>query len=46
MTIGVGGKTSEAALAALSDMTHGIRPIAKQEYSGRIAKAQHQEQCD
>ena len=40
MTIGVGGKTKEAALSALSDMTAGIRPITKQEYSTRIGKAQ------
>ena len=40
MTIGVGGKTREAALAALSDMTAGVQPITKQEYSQRIANAQ------
>ena len=40
MTIGVGGKTKEAALSALSDMTAGIRPITKQEVSTRIGKAQ------
>ena len=40
MTIGVGGKTKEAALSALSDMTAGIRPITKQEYSTRIGNAQ------
>ena len=40
MTIGVGGKTIEAALAALSDMTVGVQPITAQEYSQRIANAQ------
>ena len=40
MTIGVGGKTKEAALAALSDMTVGVQPITIQEYSQRIASAQ------
>jgi len=40
MTIGVGGKTREAALAALSDMTKGVQPISKAEYLQRIAKAQ------
>ncbi len=40
MTIGVGGKSMEAALAALSDMTAGVQPITKQEYSQRIANAQ------
>ena len=40
MTIGVGCKTSEAALAALSVMTHGVQPIAKAEYAQRIANAQ------
>ncbi len=40
MTIGVGGKTKEAALAALSDMTSGVQPIANKEYLQRIASAQ------
>ncbi len=43
MTIGVGGKTKEAALAALSNMTSGVQtvqPITQQEYSQRIARAQ------
>ena len=40
MTIGVGGNTKEAALSALSDMTAGIQPITKHEYSTRIGNAQ------
>ena len=40
MTIGVGGRTREAALAALSDMTQGVQPISRQEFAQRIAKAQ------
>jgi len=40
MTIGVGGQTETAALAALPLMTAGIQPIAWQEYSQRIANAQ------
>ena len=40
MTIGVGGKTTEAALAALSDMTADVQPITTQEFSQRIANAQ------
>lgn len=40
MTVGIGGKTKEAALAALADMTQGVQPISKQEYLQRIAKAQ------
>ena len=40
MTIGVGGKTAEAALAALFNMTQGVQPIAKPEYLQRIARAQ------
>ena len=40
MTIGVGGKTKEGALSALSDMTAGILPITKQEFSTRISNAQ------
>ena len=40
MTIGVGGKTKAAALAALSNMTAGIQPISNAEYAERIATAQ------
>ncbi len=40
MTIGVGGKTREAALAALSNMTAGVQAITQAEYAQRIAKAQ------
>jgi Xaa-Pro dipeptidase len=40
MTIGVGGKTKEAALAALSDMTAGVQSITKQEHAQRMANAQ------
>ncbi|HVY99970.1 MAG TPA: Xaa-Pro peptidase family protein [Dongiaceae bacterium] len=40
MTIGVGGKTKEEALASLSDMTAGAQPIGLDEYRARIAKAQ------
>jgi Xaa-Pro dipeptidase len=40
MTIGVGGKTKEEALASLSNMTSGATPIGEDEYRGRIAKAQ------
>ena len=40
MTIGVGGKTKEAALAALSGMTSGVQPIPQKEYLQRIANAQ------
>ena len=40
MTIGVGGKTVEAALAALTNMTGGVQPITLAEYSQRIASAQ------
>lgn len=40
MTIGIGGSTPEAALARLSDMTAGARPIEQAEYQARIAKAQ------
>ena len=39
MTIGVGGSTAEIELARLSDMTAGVKPIAKQEFSDRIKKA-------
>ena len=45
MTIGVGGKTKEAALAALSDMTQGVQPISLQEYAKRVAIAQAQMQA-
>ena len=40
MTIGVGGKTAEQALATLSDMTAGAVPIARGEYQMRIDNAQ------
>ena len=40
MTIGVGGKTADEALAALSNMTAGAEPIADAEYRARIAKVQ------
>ncbi len=40
MTIGIGGKTIEDALASLSDMTAGAKPIAHDEYAARMAKAQ------
>jgi len=40
MTIGVGGKTTERALAELSNMTAGVAPITESEYRQRIAKAQ------
>ena len=40
MTIGVGGKSREAALATLSNMTAGVVPIARAEYQQRIHKAQ------
>ncbi len=40
MTIGVGGKTAEQALAELSNMTAGVEPISEAEYRQRIEKAQ------
>jgi Xaa-Pro dipeptidase len=40
MSIGIGGKTIEEALATLSDMTAGAVPIGKDEHLARIAKAQ------
>ena len=40
MTIGVGGKTQEEALATLSDMTAGAEPIELTEYQRRIDRAQ------
>lgn len=40
MTIGVGGKSKEEALASLHDMTGGTRPIGVDEHRARIAKAQ------
>jgi Xaa-Pro dipeptidase len=40
MTIGVGGKTAEEALATLSNMTAGAMPIGESEYRCRIEKAQ------
>lgn len=41
MTIGVGGKTKEEALATLSDMTAGVSPIEITEYQARIIRAQN-----
>ncbi|RKQ71515.1 Xaa-Pro dipeptidase [Litorimonas taeanensis] len=40
MTLGVGGKTAEQALATLSDMTEGVTSISYDEYAARIVKAQ------
>lgn len=40
MTVGVGGKTPEQALAGLAKMTAGMEPIGLDEYQLRIAKAQ------
>ncbi|WP_137821101.1 Xaa-Pro peptidase family protein [Pseudomonas sp. D(2018)] len=40
MTVGVGGKTPEQALAGLAIMTEGTEPIGLGEYQARIAKAQ------
>ncbi len=40
MTIGVGGSSPEAALAELSDMTAGIKPIQLDEFKQRVEKAQ------
>jgi Xaa-Pro dipeptidase len=40
MSIGIGGKTIEEALATLSDMAAGAVPIGKDEHLARIAKAQ------
>jgi Xaa-Pro dipeptidase len=40
MTIGVGGKTKDEALTALSNMMTGAEPIRVDEYRARIAKAQ------
>ncbi|MDH4556583.1 aminopeptidase P family protein [Pseudomonas sp. BN417] len=40
MTVGVGGKTPEQALAGLASMTAGAEPIGLGEYQARIAKAQ------
>jgi Xaa-Pro dipeptidase len=40
MTIGIGGKTIDEALASLSDMTAGAVPIGKDEHLQRIARAQ------
>jgi Xaa-Pro dipeptidase len=38
--IGIGGKTMDEALAALSDMTGGMTAISKEEHAQRIARAQ------
>ena len=40
MTKGVGGRTAEEALAKLSDMTTGSKPIRLEEFHARIEKAQ------
>ncbi len=40
MTVGVGGKTTEQALAGLSNRVAGMSPIGLDEYHVRIAKAQ------
>ncbi len=40
MTKGVGGKSFEEALSSLSDMTAGVKPIAKDEFQIRIETAQ------
>ena len=40
MTIGVGGKTQEQALAELSNMTANVQPIQNAEYQQRLDKAQ------
>ena len=40
MTVGVGGKTPEQALAGLANMTAGAEPIGLGEYQARIARAQ------
>ena len=37
MTIGVGGKTKEEALAKLQNMTAGAQPIGVDEHRARIA---------
>lgn len=39
MTIGVGGSTAEKELSKLSDMTHGVEAIGKQEFQRRIDHA-------
>lgn len=39
MTIGVGGSNAETELARLSDMTEGVTPISKEEFTARIDKA-------
>lgn len=40
MTTGVGGKTTEQALDALSNMTSDVNPIAKSEFEQRLASLQ------
>jgi Xaa-Pro dipeptidase len=40
MTIGVGGSTQQEALAKLSNMTAGVKPITLGEYQERLSKAQ------
>ncbi len=39
MTTGVGGSTTEEALARLTDMTDGITPIGKPEFQARLDRA-------
>ena len=41
MTIGVGGSSAEAELAALADMTGDVAPIALDEIKARLARAQN-----
>ena len=41
MTIGVGGSSFEAELAAMKPMTDGIAPIAVTEFQQRVAQAQN-----
>ncbi|MDF3934906.1 M24 family metallopeptidase [Pseudomonas citronellolis] len=40
MTLGVGGRTPEQALAGLRDMTDGVAPIGLDEHRGRVADLQ------
>ncbi|MEM8856332.1 MAG: Xaa-Pro peptidase family protein [Pseudomonadota bacterium] len=40
MTVGVGGSTPEAELAAITSVRHEVEPITLEERLGRIAKAQ------
>ena len=40
MTLGVGGQSAEAALASLSNMMGGVRPIGSDEFQARLQRAQ------